>query len=100
MTDEIPVPASTVRTLVQAAVPQIEEQSSAGRVHNSNDIQASVAHAIHRDNVLSKQGELIPIKEAKLLTLKAFARVSSDVEGVYEAQQTADKFIENQHEKN
>jgi hypothetical protein len=100
MSQEVPVPASIVRKLVKAAVPEIEEQSAAGRVYNSNAIQASVAHAIHRDSVLSKEGEFISVEESKLSTLKAFAKHDDNVENLYDEIEKVNKFIENQHEKN
>lgn len=99
MTDEIPIPASTVRTLVSAAVPSIEEQSGRGNVNNANSIQSAIAHAIHQDNPLNKSGEFVPVKEDKLSTLMAFAK-SGGMDEVYEARRTASKFRENQHQKN
>lgn len=82
MSQEVPIPASTVRTLAKSAVDEAKFERDEGREANARAIENAIQEVLSTDS--DKNGEYVSLSSEHLSTLTAFGdRAASNVAKVY-----------------
>jgi hypothetical protein len=92
----IPVPAETVRRVVESSVKEARNLRERGLNYSAQSVQQSASEALERVN--TADGEFVSLPESDLTTLTARGvRAGSDDE-YWDARNNMIKFRKNQHE--